>query len=284
MKVLCYYHEDLDGICSAAIVVKRYGANDVKCIPVQYNRNTWDKEDVDQAESVYVVDFTFSDMEELVKVAGTKLRWIDHHKTAMEQHNELWNSLEVYGNRDLDRSGCGLTWWYCIDTTIPLAVRFVEDRDLWRFVHDETKAFCAGLNILTDSPYDDIWSDLLDHEDGWDYPENVIQFGEALLKSQGRRIKTLFDNGTDIIFHGYKARMCNTTSYISELGEYICSLPDYDIAVMWQAINDKIIVSLRSNTVDCSVIAQKYGGGGHIGAAGFSFGDMHPEKLFWDFE
>ena len=65
-------------------------------------------------------------------------------------------------------------------------------------------------------------------------------------------------------------RLINTTSDASDIGEFVYQKPDYDIAVMWQMINDMVQVSLRSNTVDCAEIAQKYGGGGHRGAAGFT--------------
>lgn len=278
--ILVYYHNDLDGICSAAIIIKKFGADDVKCIPVQYNGDTWDKEEVEQAESVYIVDFTFPDMDELIKVAGRKLRWIDHHKTAMEQHPVIWDSTEILGIRDLDRSGCGLTWWYCFEYTIPYSVRYVEDRDLWRFFFEDTKAFCAGANAILSDPYNEEWGSLLE-------PAcvsamcRIIDIGTVLIQSQERRVEYLFKSGIDTEFHGHAARIVNTTSDISELGEYIYKKPEYEIAVMWQVIGDKMIVSLRSDSIDCAEIAQMYGGGGHRGAAGFQVDNVagFPMKL-----
>ena len=43
-----------------------------------------------------------------------------------------------------------------------------------------------------------------------------------------------------------------------------------DLAIIWQEIKDRVIVSLRGDgSVDCSVIAKKYGGGGHANSAAF---------------
>lgn len=264
--ILCYYHDDLDGICSAAIINKVFG--DVRCIPVQYNKDTWDIQDVVDSDEVYVVDFTFPDMEKLAEIAGEKLHWIDHHKTAYEQHKILWNDHKVYGYRNLDNSGCGLTWKYCYNEPMPLAVVYIEDRDLWKFQYDKTKSFCAGANAIIEDAYHQDWKALLSSE----FDEIILGYvfvGDAILKSQSNRIEKLFDSGYPFEFHGYNALAVNSTSDISELGEYIYT-NGYELALIWQVKGDKLIVSLRSNTVDCSEIAKKYGGGGHPGAAGFS--------------
>lgn len=267
MTILVYHHNDLDGICAAAIIAKRYNGN-IKPVSVQYDKDTWDTEEVKQAEKVYVVDFTFPDMEALAEVAGDKLVWCDHHKTAMEQHKDLWES-EVDGIRSLELSGCELTWSYCYYLrSSPLSVKYIGDRDMWKFEHSETKAFCAGINAVIESPLDEDWNFILSSG----YPEvidDTIRIGEILLKTQERRVKRLFESGSPCEIHGCNALIVNSTSDISELGEYIYT-HGFELAVIWHVKSEKIIVSLRSNTVDCAEIAQKYGGGGHKGAAGFS--------------
>ncbi len=267
--ILCYHHGDLDGLCSAAVVIKRHGIDNVKCVSVEYGENSWDIADVKLSELVYVVDFTFKDMENLSIAAGPKLIWIDHHKTALEQHTDLWNSKNILGNRDLSHSGCGLTWLYCFDETPPLAVRFVEDMDLWKFNYKETRSFVAGLSLLIDSPSDPMWFDMF-LNDFSNSVDKIFLCGDAILKSQARRVKYLFDAGLDINFHGHSSRVVNSTSDTSVLGEYIYSKPEYDLAIIWHVKNHRLVVSLRSNIIDCSTIAKKYGGGGHPGASGFS--------------
>jgi oligoribonuclease NrnB/cAMP/cGMP phosphodiesterase (DHH superfamily) len=275
--ITVYYHADMDGICSASIINKVYG--DANCIPVQYNKDTWNLQDVVDADEVYVVDFTFPDIEELAKIARDKLHWIDHHKTAMEAHRELWDSEKVNGYRSLDNSGCGLTWKYCYNEEMPDSVKFIEDRDLWKFKFENTKAFCAGISQLIEDPYDPLWESLLDGE----YAEEIklIELGEILLKRQAKRVEHLFDDGFPCEIHGHNALLVNSTSDISELGEYIYT-HDFELAVIWSVRGDNVIVSLRSNTVDCAEIAKKYGGGGHLRAAGFSIPNSKyfPLELF----
>lgn len=267
--ILVYHHNDLDGICAAAIVRKEY-IQKIKFVPVQYGKDMWDPEDVKEASAVYVVDFTFPDMEVLAEAAGNKLVWIDHHRTAMEQHAVLWDSLEVDGNRSLDLSGCELTWNYLRDATeMPHAVQYIGDRDMWEFELRNTKAFCAAAHAIIESPDDSVWFRLLEKYDA-EVVTEFIKIGETLLKAQERRVQTLYNSGIDCEMFGYRCRVINATSDISEVGEYVYQHPKYELAVMWFVAAGKIIVSLRSDSVDCAEIAQKYGGGGHKGAAGFT--------------
>lgn len=266
MSVLVYHHNDLDGICAAAILNKVYG--DCICIPVQYDQDTWNIQNVVDADEVFVVDFTFHDMEKLSEIARDKLHWIDHHKTAMETHKELWDSEDVNGYRSLDNSGCGLTWKYCYNNPVPWAVIYIEDRDLWKFKLPDTRAFCAGVSAVIKDPYNEEWVTLLDGED-FNKSIYYTELGNILLNTQKRRVEHLFESGFPCEIHGHNALLVNSTSDISELGEYIYT-HDFELAVIWHVRGDNVIVSLRSNTVDCSEIAKQYGGGGHLHAAGFS--------------
>jgi oligoribonuclease NrnB/cAMP/cGMP phosphodiesterase (DHH superfamily) len=268
MTVLVYHHNDLDGICAAAIIVRKYGADNVKCISVQYNENTWNCEDVEHAEIVYVVDFTFPDMETLFVEAGNKLVWCDHHKTAMEQHKGLWDSL-VKGERSLDYAGCELTWIYCYPGyDIPMSVKLIADRDLWKFKYELTKKFCAGANALLSDPLHEDWYSLFEPV-CYNVADNIFTVGSVLISSQEKRVEHLYEAGFLCEIHGHNALLVNSTSDTSELGEYIYT-HGIELAVIWSVRGDNVIVSLRSNTVDCAEIAKQYGGGGHKGAAGFS--------------
>ena len=271
--ILIYHHGDLDGICAAAVVSKRLCCYTIKPVSVQYG-DSWNLEDVEQAAKVFVVDFSFSDMETLAKVAGDKLIWIDHHKTAMERFPELWNS-DIDGMRSTEFAGCELTWKYCFYLkSIPLPVKYIGDRDMWKFIYPDSKPFCAGINAMIDDPLDKNWTWILEINRKEENLVDIIITGEHLLKTQETRVKTLFYSGEDINFQGYKARIVNATSDVSELGEYIYK-NGYDLAIIWNVKNDKFKFSLRSKTVDCSEIAKKYGGGGHPGAAGFTISNKY---------
>ncbi|MDQ1255072.1 MAG: uncharacterized protein QG646_4351 [Euryarchaeota archaeon] len=286
--IIVYHHDDLDGQCSAAQVRKtmeKITSNPIQCIAVQYSGTTWKKEEIEEADEVYVLDFAFPDMETVAEIAGKKLIWIDHHKSAMEEHRELWYS-NIPGKRDITKAASQLTWEYLKDDQpLPTAVEYVSKRDIWQFgdKKEEISAFTGACQILLRSPEDTDWKDLLaSSKNEREKVKLYLRIGHALADVQKARIEKAFERGNDIIFHGLRARLINTTSDASDIGEYVYLKPEYDIAVIWQMINDMVQVSLRSNSVDCAEIAQKYGGGGHRGAAGFTIksGGEFSTRLF----
>ena len=76
MNIWCFYHDDLDGHCSAAIV--KFLHPKVKLYEMSYKRNfPWDL--VDKEDTIFMVDFSlkFEEMKQLASYPG--LIWIDHH-------------------------------------------------------------------------------------------------------------------------------------------------------------------------------------------------------------
>lgn len=278
--ILIYYHDDNDGLCAAAIVANQYDQHrfTVKCVAINYGKELWNPEEIKAAEEVWLVDFTCEKMDEFIKSCGSKLTWIDHHKTAMERWQDWWNS-DIHGIRSLDKAACELTWEYVHPgSDMPAAVAYIGDKDMWKFKHTETKAFCSGFSLMVKTPDDSEWDELLSSEHK-NTVNRMIDIGYLLLEAQDYRIQKAFERGIDFTFHDLKARLVNTTGNISELGEFIYKKPEYDIAIMWQAIEDMVVFSLRSdsgnpNSPDCAEIAQKYDGGGHKNAAGFQIKDM----------
>jgi len=277
--ILILHHNDADGICSAAIVADAI-SNRFNIIfkEQNYGAETWCSEDLAEAYRVYMLDFTSDDMINFVNACKDKLVWIDHHKTAMEKYPGLWHDIDIKGIRSIEKAACRLTWEYTYNPYfIPDAVRYIADRDIWKFELKDTKAFCEGFNTIVKTPDDPQWNGLLQIDE---VPVNhMIYIGNILLDAKRYRVEKAFDRGIDFTFWNHSARLVNATGDISEIGEYIYTKPEYDIAVMWQAINDKVIFSLRSNSKDpdapdVSYIAKIYGGGGHKNAAGFEIKDM----------
>jgi len=287
--ILIYHHDDNDGCCAAVIAGNSYDRNefDIKFVAINYGKESWSEGEIKAAEEVWLVDFTSDKMDEFVKVCGPKLIWIDHHKTAVEKFPDLWNSSSIPGIRSLEKAACVLTWEFTHPehTFPPAAVAYIGDKDLWKFEYPETRAFNAGFNLMVKTPYDAVWDVLLGPEYE-DTVNNMISIGKLLLEAQNYKLQKAFDRGVDCTFHNWKARLVNTTGNISELGEFIYKKPEYDIAVMWQAVEDMVVFSLRSdsgnpNSPDCAEIAQQYGGGGHRNAAGFQKKNMDfPGLLF----
>jgi uncharacterized protein len=288
-SILIYHHDDNDGCCAAAVAGNFYDWNEFATtfVAINYGKESWSEEEIEAAEKVWLVDFTSDKMDEFVRVCGPKLIWVDHHKTAMEKFPDLWNSGSIPGIRSVEKAACVLTWEYTHpdNISLPAAVAYIGDKDLWKFEYAETRAFSAGFSLMVKTPDDPVWDTLL----GSEYEATVnkmISLGKLLLEAQNYKLQKAFDRGVDCTFHNWKARLVNTTGNISELGEFIYRKPGYDIAIMWQAVEDMVVFSLRSDSgnsdsPDCAEISQQYGGGGHRNAAGFQKKNIDfPRLLF----
>lgn len=279
-SILIYYHNDQDGIVSAGIIKHFFketvDLEFVKCeysidIPLLFDRDT-----------CFIVDFSFSKetMQKFYDVYGKNLVWIDHHKTAIEKIEEL-NDL-IVGVRDVSMSGSLLTWkfFYCdkeynydgIDVTreVPKVVLYTNDYDLWKFEFKETKAFGEAFNTYIKFPEDIRIEFMLYNDDSHMTSLDLIQKGQILLDSKQTRIEKNFEEGIDGTFEGYKTRFINTNHDTSNTGEFCYKNKSYPIALVYSIRGDKVIVGLRSNTIDVGELAKKHGGGGHQFASGFT--------------
>lgn len=263
MKTICYHHNDLDGICAAAVVRTKYPG--AKMVSVNYGYE-WEEEDVKDA-IVIVVDFSFPDMKAL-NIAAGHLIWMDHHVTAQEQQEDMWFDKSVEGFRTIAFAGCALTWMHFYpDDDIPLIVAHIADMDMWKFELEDTKTICECANVIFTNPDHPLLQRLLEANDLVAL-DKIYQNGEVLLEGKERRVKSNFDNGQDAIIWGHTFRVINCNHDISETGAYVYGQDKYEAALMWFARGDEVILSFRSNTVDVGDIALSLGGGGHKAASG----------------
>ncbi len=284
MKNICFHHDDADGRMSAAIV--KDAIPDCELIEIAYGFDEQEFKEKFRGKTfnkIIVVDFSFNKeiVFEIFKPAllthNGDFIWCDHHKSAMEKYENLWNDKNVKGLRSLDKSGCRLTWEYFhpdrkiplgSPDSIPMAILLIEDMDLWKFIYtDVTKAFAESLyhekNI-------DFYINLLTNQFAW---MHEVTKGEYLYKQKWQRVKNAADKGYFIDWEGYKTYVVNTPEDLSTLGNYVCNNPELnaDVGLIFYEGEDYYNISLRSiGDVDVAKIAEKYGGGGHKNASGFS--------------
>lgn len=277
MGKLCFYHNDLDGECSAAILNQTL---DIKCIPINYNKE-FPFEIINDNDEVWIVDYSLSkeeDWEKLLNITKNII-WIDHHKSAIERA-EKYGLSNLKGIRDVSMSGCALTWKFCyIDIDSPEVVKLVEDYDIWKFKFgNKTKNFHQGLiSTIDTSPESNFWSNTLYSNDfnkhrvpfakGIIY--DICSIGEKILiKNSIANKLSLQSWGFEAIFEGYKCVVINKM-HGSQMFESVAK--DYDILISFMFDGEQYSVSLyhASKDIDLSKIAMKYGGGGHPGASGF---------------
>jgi len=251
----------MDGIASASIVKLMYP--DAKCIPVNYGDN-WNVNDVIDSYCI-IVDFSFDNMQEL-KQYTDKLCWIDHHKTAIDK-----NDKNIYGIRDISKSGCELTWQHFFpEIKMPRAVELIGDRDMWIFKYgDDTRAYHEYVSMKFKKPNIELFNKYMVDE--------AIKNGMILLDKKKEHVRRSFEQGWDIVFQGHKTRVINSNLNVSDTGEYCYKDKGYAVAMIWSIRNDEVIFSLRSDTVDVCKLAEKYNGGGHKFSAGFKIKTVDKE-------
>lgn len=269
-KTLCIYHNDLDGRASAAIV-RRKLEDDLQFYGMSYGDPTpWDQ--IESAERIVIVDFSLP-KEHMDRIHQEKeLVWIDHHQTALDKFGH--HALDWDGAQDPSEAACVLTWRYFYpQREVPQAVILIGDRDIWRWERQETGPFNEGVRQRDTRPENDaLWEPLLG--DDQDLLHNIIDEGEILLDAHLRDIsRDVNSYGFEVLFEGHKTLAINQRGS-GDLGAKIRDL-GYEIAYCYidNLIEGEIrtFVSLYSDDVDVSQIAQSFGGGGHPGASGFYF-------------
>lgn len=270
-RSICFHHNDNDGHASGAIV--RYALGDaVMLIESDYDGTPIPWELVEQAEQVIVTDFSFpvADMQRLAE--GRELVWIDHHKSAIA---ELAGIADHWpGIRDCSEAACVLTWRYFFpQRPVPRAVILIGDRDIWRWAEENTGPFNESLyNQDHQAKNAALWKPLL--EDDPSTLERMIAEGIWLREIKLRNVEHMMQaRGFEVWFDGYRTLAVNTRGN-GDVGDYGRDR-GYEIVYAYvdkmQRDGLTTVVTLYSGQVDVSVIATRYGGGGHAGAAGFSF-------------
>ena len=280
-KVICYYHDDMDGMASAAIVKKRYPqAVLIRC---QYGTDIVFEEGYD---TCIVVDFSFpkKDMEKLNE-SHTNFCWIDHHKSAKEDLKDLWEWTEVDGIRRLDKAACELTWEHFYpDEECPKIIQHIGDVDMWKFELENSKEIVEALYLIVSEPEDLIFDfDLSElYKTGYILVSAKERRCEAYFKKGGKcrlRMNPVASSSYSCCIHKKSSYIdgyaINTSSDISDACAYAIE-EGYAMCVDFFFVNDKWIISLRSKgDLDVSEIAKNYGGGGHKNASGFEYtGDI----------
>lgn len=272
----CFYHNDLDGRCAGSIVAQyRNNYNSKDFFEVDYVMNLpLDK--VKDGEEVWFVDYSFKQntayvLSELV-ARGCDVIWIDHHTSSLNLENEFIGMKNIKGIRNDGISGAALTYMYCYNKEfddIPYYVKLVSDYDCWQYKYEpDTTYFKLGMESNDFDALDGIWEDL------FNFDKHIIN--ETL--EIGKVIKTFIDQDNtyyrehfayETEIAGHKCLVVNKKTNSWVFGE---KYSEYPLVMVWVFDGSKFTYSIFSSNkeIDCSKIAESYGGGGHKGAAGFS--------------
>jgi len=303
MKV--FYHDDLDGKCSASIIAQ-YTKHQIPedYIETDYNK-PFDFSRVNPKERVYLLDLSLNEanarlLKQCIDEKAAEVIWIDHHRTSLDllqlPEFEWLKSLEGIitdqivesSNRFILTSGAMLTYLYLFTSrnkpirpldihSVPYYIRLVSDYDTWSFRFDpETTYFKIGMDMEDHSPLASLWNEF-----SWSSVPKTKYQVERIVEV-GRISKNYLDTTNEAYLNSY--------SYESSIGGHKCLVVNrasnswifgklygqYDLHMTW-VFNGEVyqftIYSTRSD-INCAKIAQGYGGGGHVGVAGFKLDHM----------
>lgn len=272
--VVIYHKRCEDGFGAAYAAWKKFG-DAAEYIPAGYNDEL--PEGLDGKE-VYLLDFCYQipGAIDALSKSTKKLTILDHHKSSEELVLNAPN--HVY---DKDRSGATIAWSYFHpNTRVPSLLSYIEDGDLYRYARPETTDVFSYLGI---QPYDfEVWDMLVKKFDDDTSRAELLAKGSIYTEYFEKMAHMSVEAATKVQFEGYECYFTTTLPWMT-MRSYVAhqlyeKLPP--IALVVTAHPDGYGVSIRSDgTVDVSVIAKKYGGGGHPGSSGFFI--PHTDPLPW---
>lgn len=309
MKTVCIYHSiDLDGWMSAAIVKYWFNKtytdihleisdpdSSIDFIGYNYGQPIPDLSEYNQ---VIMCDISFP-KEEMEKIHNKlcqwykeKFIWIDHHISAINNNGNFYDGL-----RDTKFSACELTWKHFFpNEQMPEIVRLLGRYDC--FGHKGTNEEQSVLEFQYGarrkiSNYEDAYYFLkltLDEYNKPNRPEysqlnDIYEQGRSIYSYLCTEARQPYKNGfeiefeeeewvynpNDILFHKRKFICINRERFnpINFGIDYHKDGYDGCACFYFDGINYNFSLYNDNGLVDCSVIAKKYGGGGHKGASGF---------------
>jgi oligoribonuclease NrnB/cAMP/cGMP phosphodiesterase (DHH superfamily) len=267
--VCIYHHPCADGFTAAWAVWTRWP-------DIQYVAGSYGADMPDLAgKHVLMVDFSMKReaLLELVAVAAS-VTILDHHVSAQRDLEPLIEDGTISGIFDMSKSGAMLAWEYCHPAeSTPYLVQYVQDRDLWNWVLEDSKAVSAYIQLqsLTFAAWDKL-ADELEDCTGFD---NAVALGKALLRKQDSEIGAgIKATKRRMTIGGYDVPVANLPHFLaSEAGNILCRNEPF-AATYFDSADGSRSFSLRSDkddprAIDVSLIATAFGGGGHKNASGF---------------
>lgn len=305
-----YHKRDLDGHCSGAIAkyyfLEENDVENVKMWPYDYGE-PFPFDQIRDDEIVWMVDITTNPYEMMLEINKRyKLTVVDHHKSFIESDVAKQIDENRYG--EVGKAACELTWEYCFPgEKMPHLVKLLgrydiwdnSDKDLWENFILPTQ---MGMKMRATDPSTkdgyDFWEDYFNqcsdsHQYEADIEVDINKRGSIILRYQERedaRACAFFsfpakfhmpeENGRT-----YKIICLNSTRFNSKVFETVWDPEKYDFMLAWVSVQgERCSVSMYTDKpgIDVSEIAKKYGGGGHVQAAGFQCENVKPIVNMFD--
>ena len=228
---------------------------------------------VEGAEVVFVDIAPHND--ELLEISDTadQIIVLDHHITAQERFSsdlKLQNEIASRGHFihfDLEHSGSMLSWLHFHpDERPPDLLSYVEDQDLWSWKLPRSEAVNAAIASY---PLEfDAWDSLAARSF-----ESLAAEGEPIVRINAIEIERAAQTARPVALPDGRIEAVNAQRCRSNIGHKLAQRAAYgrNWGIVYRVTGDRVDVSIYSiDDLDVSAVAQKFGGGGHRNASGFS--------------
>ncbi len=222
---------------------------------------------------VIIADFCYSlaQLKKIEEVAAS-LTLLDHHIGVKDIIKQFTNHVF-----DVKRSGAGITWDFLNPgQPRPPLIDYIEDRDLWNWALPDSREVLIAFDFAKNT-FADFEAFNARLEDPASKAEIVAE-GKPLLKYKAQKVEYLASKAFLVDLSSLQGLddptlqvpCVNTPLFHSEVGNYLAKSAPIAMSY-YQAEDGMYRYSLRSiNKIDCSKIAQFWGGNGHANAAGFT--------------
>jgi uncharacterized protein len=297
MKTIVFAHSaDFDGICSMEIARRALG-DSVTYLGYDYGQLV---PDLTPYDIVYLIDVSFPI--DAMKQYASKIRLIDHHVSlvkALDAENiVLQDRYTMVGP-----SACRLAWQYFFGSRTsdldaylncrveePYAVQLLGLFDVWQRDNPDVDRFQLGLQSVKDIDWEMLlrsvkltkcYDGMTGGPDAAFYVDGVIERGKIIQDyTSVVNAQISQTRGFDVRFEGLLFRALNIARSNS-LTFSAAIRPEHDgcLSYFWDGAKWKVsLYSVPGKDHDMSLIAKKFGGGGHYGAAGMVLQNL-PKEL-----
>jgi oligoribonuclease NrnB/cAMP/cGMP phosphodiesterase (DHH superfamily) len=300
--MICIYHSrDLDGLCSAAIVKLKYP--EASLIGYDYKQPL---PIIADNEDIFMVDISFP-IDDMIKLRkrSKSLTWIDHHRSSIKEWRERYEKdtqtkppagklvpcptiQTITAMTGSNFAACELVWQFIYpEKRIPQVVELLGRYD----IHDKNKydwenivlPFQYGIRAEWHSISNLIFliTKSLDKKEESEIINGILITGSLILKYVRQEDEKEAKKSFEVEIDGYKAICINRGRFNSDLFRTVIKL-EHQIMLDFQYNGKEKLWVFRifsnSKSIDCSKIAEKYGGGGHKGSAEFKVEEI--EEVF----
>ena len=288
-KIKIFRHNDMDGAGCSIVVNNKFGLDNVDheiCSVNDVNEKVsqfFETGDYENYDIIYISDISVNEevaekINKDIEEGNYKLELYDHHKTAEWLNKYSWAKVIIKNENGIKESGTSLLYYELLES-------------------NTNKTINISIEILIEG---------IRAYDTWDWKEHGSKFPKQLQDIYGivgdeefvnfYSKNYLYDLMPEIFLQLIKYKRIDIDNYIKEKLEKVVikNEDNYNIAVVlcdrkdcFSELGSKIVeneqinyamliydggVALRSKLdFDVSVIAKKYGGGGHKNAAGFKY-------------